>query len=106
MIIYVGGQNGVDVMGVVVFVDVGEQLLCVFENVCIVLELVGVGFDDVISWSVLIYQEVDLCVVYGVVVFIFVREGVFFLVIVVIVVGFGVFGVLIEVSVVVVVIWD
>ncbi|WP_091233627.1 RidA family protein [Microbacterium sp. 3J1] len=96
--VYVGGQNGVDDTGAVVSTDAGEQAVRAVENARIALESVGVGLDDVISWTLFIHQDADLGAAYGAVASLLARDGAPPLVTAALVAGLAVPGAVIEVS--------
>jgi enamine deaminase RidA (YjgF/YER057c/UK114 family) len=58
--IHVGGQNGVDASGVVVGDDVVSQTRQALANLRTALESVGASVADVVSWSILVEDGVDL----------------------------------------------
>ncbi|MFZ2623646.1 MAG: RidA family protein [Propionibacterium sp.] len=64
--IYVGGQNAVDESGVLVGADdVAAQATRALENALTALRAVGAGVDDVVQWTVLFVDGVDLSAAYG-----------------------------------------
>ncbi len=64
--IYVGGQNAVDHDGSLVGEgDVARQSLRALQNARTALAAAGAGFDDVVQWTVLIVDGVDLGAAYG-----------------------------------------
>ncbi len=64
--IYVGGQNAVDDHGAIVGEgDVARQSVCALQNARTALAAVGATFDDVVQWTVLIADGVDLGAAYG-----------------------------------------
>jgi enamine deaminase RidA (YjgF/YER057c/UK114 family) len=64
--IYVGGQNAVDANGALVGADdVAAQAVRALANVIIALESVGATVDDVVQWTVLFVDGVDLGAAYG-----------------------------------------
>ena len=63
--IYVGGQNGVGADGVIVAEDVGAQSAQALANAKIALAAVGATLDDVVQWTVLFVDGVDLGAGYG-----------------------------------------
>jgi len=64
--ILVGGQNAVDADGALVGGDdVAAQTRRAMENVQVALAAAGAGLSDVVSWSVLLVQGVDLGAAYG-----------------------------------------
>lgn len=59
--IYVGGQNAVDADGVLVGPDdVVTQSVRTMENVKTALAAAGASFDDVVQWTVLFVDGVDI----------------------------------------------
>ncbi|GEL46092.1 hypothetical protein CHO01_12080 [Cellulomonas hominis] len=58
--IHVGGQNGVDASGKVVGDDVVSQTRQALANLRTALESVGASVADVVSWSILVEDGVDL----------------------------------------------
>lgn len=64
--VYVGGQNSVDAEGSLVGGDdVAAQSVRALENARIALAAAGAAFDDVVQWTVLFVDGVDLAVAYG-----------------------------------------
>jgi enamine deaminase RidA (YjgF/YER057c/UK114 family) len=64
--IYVGGQNSVDADGSLVGGDdVAAQSVRAVENVRTALAAAGATFADVIQWTVLFVDGVDLAAAYG-----------------------------------------
>ncbi len=64
--IYVGGQNAVDVDGSLVGADdVAAQSLRALANAKTALESAGATLDDVVQWTVLFVDGVDLAAAYG-----------------------------------------
>jgi enamine deaminase RidA (YjgF/YER057c/UK114 family) len=64
--IYVGGQNSVDADGALVGADdVAAQSVRSVENARIALAAAGATFDDVVQWTVLYVDGVDLAAAYG-----------------------------------------
>jgi len=64
--IYVGGQNSVDQDGALVGGDdVAAQSVRAVENVGVALAAAGATFADVIQWTVLFVDGVDLQAAYG-----------------------------------------
>ena len=64
--IYVGGQNSVDSTGALVGADdVAAQSRRALANVILALEAVGATTDDVVQWTVLFVDGVDLAAAYG-----------------------------------------
>lgn len=104
--IYIGGQNGVDDSGAVVSTDAGEQARRSVENARRALESADASLDDVISWTILLHQDVDLGAAYGAVAPMLARDGAPPLVTAALVAGLGVPGALIEVSAIAAVIRD
>jgi enamine deaminase RidA (YjgF/YER057c/UK114 family) len=63
--IYVGGQNAVDADGALVGAgDVAAQSARALENAKTALAAVGATLDDVVHWTVLIVDGVDLAAAY------------------------------------------
>lgn len=63
--IYVGGQNAVDVDGVLVGPDdVVAQSVRTMENVKTALAAAGASFDDVVQWTVLFVDGADIGAAY------------------------------------------
>jgi enamine deaminase RidA (YjgF/YER057c/UK114 family) len=63
--IYVGGQNAVDADGALVGAgDVAVQSARALENAKTALAAVGATLDDVVHWTVLIVDGVDLAAAY------------------------------------------
>ena len=58
--IYVGGQNGTGPDGKVVGPGVGEQTRQAFENLRACLEAAGAALADVVKWTVLCVEGVDM----------------------------------------------
>ena len=58
--VYVGGQNGTDADGHVVGPGIGEQTRRAFENLQICLEAAGATLRDVVKWTILAVEGVDL----------------------------------------------
>jgi enamine deaminase RidA (YjgF/YER057c/UK114 family) len=96
--IYVGGQNGVDITGAVVSVDIAEQARRAIDNASIALEAAGATLADVIAWTVLVDYNADLAAAYGAIAPRLAREGAPPLVTAARVAGLGVPGALIEIS--------
>ncbi|WP_029289524.1 RidA family protein [Cellulomonas sp. HZM] len=96
--VYVGGQNGVDVTGVVVGDGVAEQSRRAVENAGVALRAAGASFDDVVQWTVLIAADADLREAYGAVAPLLATDGAPPLVTAAVVAGLGVPGALVEVS--------
>jgi enamine deaminase RidA (YjgF/YER057c/UK114 family) len=64
--IYVGGQNAVDAEGSLVGEgDVAVQSARALENARIALAAAGATFGDVVQWTVLFVDGVDLAAAYG-----------------------------------------
>ncbi|GHH73130.1 RidA family protein [Promicromonospora soli] len=64
--IYVGGQNAVDQDGSIVGAgDVALQSTRALENAKIALAAAGATFADVVQWTVLFVDGVDLAAAYG-----------------------------------------
>ena len=64
--IYVGGQNSVDADGALVGGDdVAAQSIRALENVKTALAAAGAGIDDVVQWTVLFVDGVDIAAAYG-----------------------------------------
>lgn len=64
--IYVGGQNSVDQDGALVGADdVAAQSVRAVENAGVALAAAGATFADVIQWTVLFVDGVDLAAAYG-----------------------------------------
>jgi len=64
--IYVGGQNSVDADGALVGGDdVAAQSSRALANAKTALEAVGATIDDVVQWTVLFVDGVDLSAAYG-----------------------------------------
>jgi enamine deaminase RidA (YjgF/YER057c/UK114 family) len=64
--IYVGGQNAVDADGTLVGAgDVAAQSTRALANVKTALAVAGATFDDVVQWTVLFVDGVDLAAGYG-----------------------------------------
>jgi enamine deaminase RidA (YjgF/YER057c/UK114 family) len=64
--IYVGGQNAVDQDGSIVGAgDVALQSTRALENAKIALAAAGATFADVVQWTVLFVDGVDLTAAYG-----------------------------------------
>ncbi|MFC7624608.1 RidA family protein [Microlunatus sp. GCM10028923] len=96
--IYVGGQNGIDQTGAVVSDDVAEQSRRAVDNVATALAAAGASLGDVITWTVLIKEGVDLGAAYGAIAPKLARDGAPPLVTAAVVAGLGVPGALIEVA--------
>lgn len=64
--IYVGGQNAVDADGTLIGAgDVAAQSIRALANAKTALESVGATFSDVVQWTVLFVDGVDLAAAYG-----------------------------------------
>ncbi len=64
--IYVGGQNSVDARGALVGAgDVAAQAIRALANVRTALAAVGATLVDVVHWSVLLVDGVDVAAAYG-----------------------------------------
>ena len=64
--IYIGGQNAVDESGALIGAgDVAAQATRALANAGTALESVGASFDDVVQWTVLFVDGVDLAAAYG-----------------------------------------
>jgi len=64
--IYVGGQNAVDTTGTLVGDgDVAAQSIRALANARTALEAAGATIDDVVQWTVLFVDGVDLAAAYG-----------------------------------------
>lgn len=64
--IYVGGQDAVDENGTLVGAgDVAVQAARALANAVTALRAVGAGTDDVVQWTVLFVEGVDLAAAYG-----------------------------------------
>lgn len=64
--IYVGGQNAVDANGALVGEgDVAVQSVCALENARTALAAAGATLADVVQWTVLFVDGVDLAAGYG-----------------------------------------
>ncbi|MBS1905253.1 MAG: RidA family protein [Actinobacteria bacterium] len=96
--IHLGGQNGVDETGAVVSDDVAVQAARALDNAEAALSAAGATLADVVGWTVLIHQDVDLRAAYGAVGPRLAREGAPPLVTAARVVGLGVPGALIEIG--------
>lgn len=96
--IYLGGQNGVDETGTVVSDDVAEQSRRAIDNAEVALRAAGATLADVVQWSVLFVDGVDLAAAYGAIAPRMARDGAPPLVIAAGVATLGVPGAVIEVS--------
>src|SRR3954471_12354130 len=64
--IYVGGQNAVDTSGALVGgTDVAAQSIRALANVRTALQAAGTTIDDVVQWTVLFVDGVDIAAAYG-----------------------------------------
>jgi len=64
--IYIGGQNSVDENGAIVGADdVAAQSVRALANTKTALESVGATVDDVVQWTILFVDGVDLGAAYG-----------------------------------------
>jgi len=64
--IYIGGQNAVDADGALIGADdVAAQSTRALANAKTALESVGATIDDVVQWTVLFVDGVDLAAAYG-----------------------------------------
>jgi enamine deaminase RidA (YjgF/YER057c/UK114 family) len=64
--IYVGGQNSVDADGALVGGDdVAAQSIRALANVKTALAAAGAGVEDVVQWTVLFVDGVDIAAAYG-----------------------------------------
>ncbi|WP_460572932.1 RidA family protein [Humibacter soli] len=64
--IYVGGQNAVDESGALIGVDdVAAQATRALANAITALNAVGATVGDVVQWTVLLVEGVDLNAAYG-----------------------------------------
>jgi len=64
--VYVGGQNSVDADGALVGADdVAAQSARALENAGVALAAAGATFADVVQWTVLFVDGVDLAAAYG-----------------------------------------
>lgn len=64
--IYVGGQNSVDADGALVGGDdVAAQSIRALENLETALAAAGASIDDVVQWTVLFVDGVDIAAAYG-----------------------------------------
>jgi enamine deaminase RidA (YjgF/YER057c/UK114 family) len=64
--IYIGGQNAVDKSGALIGAgDVAAQSTRALANAKTALESVGATVDDVVQWTVLFVDGVDLAAAYG-----------------------------------------
>jgi len=58
--VYVGGQNGTDPDGNIVGLGVGEQTRQAFENLRTCLEAADANLADVVKWTILCVEGVDM----------------------------------------------
>ena len=58
--VYVGGQNGTGPDGEVVGPGIGEQTRQAFENLRTCLEAAGADMTDVVKWTILCVEGVDM----------------------------------------------
>ena len=63
--VYLGGQNGVDETGAVVSGDIAEQAVRTIDNAAVALAAAGATLADVVQWTVLFVDGVDLRAAYG-----------------------------------------
>ena len=64
--IYVGGQNAVDGAGALVGAgDVAAQSVRALQNVAVALAAAGASFKDVVQWTVLFVDGVDIAAGYA-----------------------------------------
>lgn len=64
--IYIGGQNSVDESGRLIGADdVAAQSIRALENAKIALDAAGATIEDVVQWTVLFVEGVDLAAAYG-----------------------------------------
>ena len=64
--IYVGGQNAVDATGALIGgTDVAAQSIRALANARTALEAAGATIDDVVQWTVLFVDGVDIGAAYG-----------------------------------------
>ena len=64
--IYIGGQNSVDETGTLVGADdVAAQSARALANAVTALEAVDAALDDVVQWTVMFVDGVDLAAAYG-----------------------------------------
>jgi enamine deaminase RidA (YjgF/YER057c/UK114 family) len=96
--VYLGGQNGVDAAGAVVSSDVAAQARRALDKARTALGAAGATLDDVVQWTVLFVDGVDLGAAYGAIAPSLARAGAPPLVTSARVAGLGVPGALIEVS--------
>ncbi|WP_199424748.1 Rid family hydrolase [Actinotalea solisilvae] len=97
--IHVGGQNAVDATGALVGGDdVAAQTRRVMENVATALAAAGATLADVVSWTILFAQGVDVGAAYAAAAPSLAREGAPPLVTAAVVSGLAVPGALVEAS--------
>lgn len=64
--IYVGGQNSVDAKGRLIGAgDAAAQAARALQNVETALAAAGAGLEDVVQWTVLLAEGVDMAAAYG-----------------------------------------
>lgn len=63
--VLLGGQNGVGPDGTVVSADVAEQTTQAMQNARTALAAAGATFDDVVAWTVLLVDGVDVQAAFG-----------------------------------------
>lgn len=98
-VIHVGGQNAVDATGALVDGDdVAAQTRRVMENVATALAAADATLADVISWTILLAQGVDVGTAYAAAAPSLAREGPPPLVTAAVVAGLAVPGALVEAS--------
>lgn len=98
-VIHVGGQNAVDATGALVGGDdVAAQTRRVMENVATALAAADATLADVISWTILLAQGVDVGAAYAAAAPSLAREGAPPLVTAAVVAGLAVPGALVEAS--------
>jgi enamine deaminase RidA (YjgF/YER057c/UK114 family) len=97
-VIHLGGQNGVDAAGALVADDVVAQSIRAIDNAETALAAAGATLADVIQWTVLFVDGVDLRAAYGAIAPRLATGGAPPLVTSARVVGLGVPGALIEVA--------
>ncbi len=96
--IYVGGQNAVDADGSLVGEgDVAVQSARALANVTTALDAAGAGLGDVVQWTVLFVEGVDLAAGYGAIASVLASDEPA-LVTAAFVAGLGVAGALVEIS--------
>ncbi|WP_370618030.1 RidA family protein [Mumia sp. Pv 4-285] len=97
--ILVGGQNGVDESGTIVSDEPAAQVTRALDNVETALAEAGATFDDVVAWTILFAEAIDVQAAYAVAGPRLARDGAPPLVTAAIVSGLAVPGALIELSV-------